>query len=949
MKENLAEGHLLLALKNCSGFLNELRTNQLSPKEYYELYMAVFDALEHLSSSLTQSHIAKEKRHKENHKNSSKHTPFLADLYELVQYSGNIIPRLYMMIAVGTAYMETSSQSTKEIMKDMIEMCKGVQHPIRGLFLRNYLTQRTKDLLPLSSKNDFNDTVQFLVSNFIEMNKLWVRLQHQGHSSERELRFRERKELRILVGCNLVRLSQVIDDFQSDDDYSGKLFYKENIYPTIVEQIIQCKDTLAQSYLIDVLIQIFPDDFHFSVLEHLLNQVFLKLHPLLKKADLIDALVERLVTNHHYESDIESSSKRFRKIGNELLTDQSEASEGPESKSEQHELVFQPFWDFFKNALELDPPLDTKEYCEILQSIMKLTLTYEPENPEHLGKIFQLASGIVDEKSNHEQSDGEIVSLWIDLLITPIERFKPLKCLLNLEFFYQIYNNIPSLNSRKRIASEIADKLIASKEAMSSVEEIDNVFKYISPLILDSDLKLDTAKDLGVVKTIKIEDGNKLVTEEFLGIQEKVCKLVHLIDHNEPLENLSNLLHLKKKFLSKNSDNIIYTYPTLVMRIISQLRKSGLLIKRPKSEEDKEKISRIISNNFKALAVTIDELYQYHQTYNSELILQLYLSAATVADHMKMPMLAYELFNQCFVVQEENLNISRHGKLIINPHESMGGSTAHQSILLIVNALAQLRYLSKENYESLITNITICGSKQLKKQDQCRSVYSCAHLWWWCELWINELSPTVGATSPPQLIPPTSESVEDGNSAAKGAALSADENRTAHPAEADNIDETQVPNASEKVNSDAGAVLTSETSEGLQNATFKDGNQAENEKSGLYRDLKRVLECLQKSLRVADSCMDPYLLLKLFVEILNRCLIFNIYGNSRVDSRYINGLIDLIQTNIANFAEVPGARTDETDDQEGRLLRHIKQFFDRTLQFIADQQEDEDRFKDIVV
>ena len=41
------------------------------------------------------------------------------------------------------------------------------------------------------------------------MNKLWVRMQHQGHSKYKEKRERERQELRILVGTNLVRLSQL--------------------------------------------------------------------------------------------------------------------------------------------------------------------------------------------------------------------------------------------------------------------------------------------------------------------------------------------------------------------------------------------------------------------------------------------------------------------------------------------------------------------------------------------------------------------------------------------------------------------------------------------------------------------------------------------------------------------------------------------------------------------
>jgi hypothetical protein len=41
------------------------------------------------------------------------------------------------------------------------------------------------------------------------MNKLWVRMQHQGHTRDKDKREQERRELRILVGTNLVRLSQL--------------------------------------------------------------------------------------------------------------------------------------------------------------------------------------------------------------------------------------------------------------------------------------------------------------------------------------------------------------------------------------------------------------------------------------------------------------------------------------------------------------------------------------------------------------------------------------------------------------------------------------------------------------------------------------------------------------------------------------------------------------------
>ena len=67
------------------------------------------------------------------------------------------------------------------------------------------------------------DSIDFIHLNFAEMNKLWVRMQHQGHSREREKREQERRELRILVGTNLVRLSQLeccdIETFKKVSSY----------------------------------------------------------------------------------------------------------------------------------------------------------------------------------------------------------------------------------------------------------------------------------------------------------------------------------------------------------------------------------------------------------------------------------------------------------------------------------------------------------------------------------------------------------------------------------------------------------------------------------------------------------------------------------------------------------------------------------------------------------
>lgn len=101
--------------------------------------MAVFDALRFLASYLYEAHV--QDRH------------HLADLYELVQYAGNIVPRLYLMITVGSVYMSIPGAPVKEIMKDMLEMSRGVQHPTRGLFLRHYLSGQTRDHLPIGEED----------------------------------------------------------------------------------------------------------------------------------------------------------------------------------------------------------------------------------------------------------------------------------------------------------------------------------------------------------------------------------------------------------------------------------------------------------------------------------------------------------------------------------------------------------------------------------------------------------------------------------------------------------------------------------------------------------------------------------------------------------------------------------------------------------------------------
>jgi vacuolar protein sorting-associated protein 35 len=53
-----------------------------------------------------------------------------------------------LLVAAGAVYIETKEVKSTAILGDLLQMAKGVQHPIRGLFLRYYLLKTCKNKFP---------------------------------------------------------------------------------------------------------------------------------------------------------------------------------------------------------------------------------------------------------------------------------------------------------------------------------------------------------------------------------------------------------------------------------------------------------------------------------------------------------------------------------------------------------------------------------------------------------------------------------------------------------------------------------------------------------------------------------------------------------------------------------------------------------------------------------
>lgn len=53
-----------------------------------------------------------------------------------------------------------------------------------------------------------NDSVDCIIRNFVEMNRLWIRMQNTK-SRNKDQREKQRKDLKVLVGTNFAVLSQL--------------------------------------------------------------------------------------------------------------------------------------------------------------------------------------------------------------------------------------------------------------------------------------------------------------------------------------------------------------------------------------------------------------------------------------------------------------------------------------------------------------------------------------------------------------------------------------------------------------------------------------------------------------------------------------------------------------------------------------------------------------------
>ncbi|KAL6207567.1 hypothetical protein ACLB2K_018524 [Fragaria x ananassa] len=670
MHRALDANNLRDALKYSAQMLSELRTSRLSPHKYYELYMRAFDELRKLEMFF---------------KDESRHGVSIIDLYELVQHAGNILPRLYLLCTVGSVYIKSKEAPAKDVLKDLVEMCRAVQHPIRGLFLRSYLSQVSRDKLPdLGSEYEggsdtVTDAVDFVIQNFTEMNKLWVRMQYQvcsmsmkficsfiltytapeylhaieGPGRAREKHEKERSELRDLVGKNLHVLSQI--------EGVELQMYKDTVLPRVLEQVINCKDELAQYYLMDCLIQVFPDEYHLQTLETLLGACP-QLQPTVDVKTVLSQLMDRL---SNYAASSTDVLPEFLQVE-----------------------AFAKLSSAIGRVIEAQADMPIVGAISLYVSLLTFTLRVHPDRLDYVDQV--LGACVRKLSGSTKVADKRAIKQVVALLSAPLEKYNDIVTALTLSNYPRVMDHLDD-GTNKVMAMVIIQSIMKNDSCISTADKVEVLFELIKGLIQD----LDGTSD------------DELDEEDFHDEQNSVARLIHMLYNDDPEEMFKIICTVKKHIMNGGSKRLPFTVPPLVFSAL------GLIRQLQGQEGDVfGDVPATPKTIFQFLNQTIEALSSIP---SPELALRLYLHCAEAANDCDLEPVAYEFFTQAFVLYEEEIADSKAQVTAIH---------------LIIGALQRMNVFGTENRDTLTHKATGYSAKLLKKPDQCRAVYACSHLFW---------------------------------------------------------------------------------------------------------------------------------------------------------------------------------------------------------------------------
>ena len=683
MKVAIENNKLRNSLKFAKAMLDTLKSTTLSPSNYYQLFLSIFDEMQYIFNYFREE--ARRGRR-------------MKDLYDTVQQCENIIPRLFLLICVASAYIETGQTNATDIIFDLFNLIKGVQNPLRGLFCRYFFLKMIKDRLP-DKGNEYekpgaspDDTVKFILNNLEEMNGLWIRITNNNSiigvdedSADIVSSLKEREQLKILIGENITRLSSL--------NCVNVELYQKKVLPKIIEILLESKDSLSQQYLLECVVHAFPDEHNIACMNMLLDTCS-KLQSNVDVKTIFISLMQKLakyVENAKDEKNIIDSTQKIFSIVKGNIN---------------------------KIMNESNSAMDINKLIELQVAFLNFTIKCCPEK-ERLDSVNNILADCVNllSKNKNEIISNDTIKLIGKLLAVPLES--------NMSIFSM--TNFPELMryldyaSRATLSLRIIDSLVSQSSSvkLDNSERVSALMDFIRPLLEDS------------------PDAGEYDQYQFEYEQASVCKLLFIISTNDP-QNMYDILNvLKNTFLKGGIKRQKFTLSALVNAYITLAYKISYALNKINGVEDsrKEKIHEDFVNYYNLRSLDTNEqihkfmrrIYsQINDTISiiendfSDMALKLYLSLAIQINDIKIDKNLYEEI--CYNALSSAIQIFNRGKI----NDDIKVDLINQVIGTVLN----ISILSRDNLVAITSNIVQVSQSLLKRSDQSLAILNCSHLFY---------------------------------------------------------------------------------------------------------------------------------------------------------------------------------------------------------------------------
>ncbi len=210
---------------------------------------------------------------------------------------------------------------------------------------------------------------------------------------------------------------------------------------------------MSQQYVIECIIQAFPDEFHLVTLEPLLEATS-KLNPEVEIKQIFISLMDRLANFasgkdlSEYAKDL-NIFKLFKKYTDKIIEEQGRS-------------------------------IELSRLLELQVAFLKFSIKTAP-NEEYVNDILESTAYLIKSNPNREEKlNKEAMRSLVRILTIPLEKFS--LTVLKMTHFPTLMQYM-AFSSRRTVSLKIVNAVLKSRKQLDSEEVIDQLISFIQPLL----------------------------------------------------------------------------------------------------------------------------------------------------------------------------------------------------------------------------------------------------------------------------------------------------------------------------------------------------------------------------------------------------------------------------------------------------------------------------------